>query len=144
MLDEKIPDCDYCELKFWGTLKKIHGDPPCFSCKMPDLMVANFFAWKVFATCSSQMRVVGMGTPMGIEFPAIDRAMDLVGIPDEDRDETFEKVRMVGEAYAEHVRRRQETDRSEQERASGRSSTRSAVMMPPMHGGRDRARNRDV
>ena len=89
----------------------MYGNPPCFRCKMPTLAPGNELAWRVFSVCSSQMLVVGLGAPLGLRFEAINIAMDHVGVHPDERREVFEKVRLVGEAYAEQINDRMEAER---------------------------------
>lgn len=97
---------------------------------MPTLDEDNVQAWEVFAICSSQMRVVGMGTPLGLEFAAIDRAMQIVGVHPLDRTHVFEKVRRLGEAYARQINDKAEADRNKRE---GKKTTKAQVQIPPMY-----------
>lgn len=78
---------------------------------MPVLAPENYLAWQVFSVCSSQMLVVGLGAPLGLRFEAILTAMDHVGVHPDERREIFEKVRLVGEAYAEQINARMEAER---------------------------------
>lgn len=101
---------------------------------MPELEPDNALAWRVFAVASSQMRVVGMGTPLGLEFAAIDRAMDVVGIPDPDRPFVFERVRLAGQAYAKQIRDSQESHNRERAvRNKQTVETRAGHEFPPMY-----------
>lgn len=73
------------------------------------------------------MIVVGMGTPLGLEFAAIDRSIEHHEIHPLERREVFEKVRRVGEAYANHLNKR-----SEARTAGKKKETKSSFEPPPM------------
>lgn len=78
-----------------------NGEYPCGSCKKPILNEDNVVSWNVFSFCSAQMVVAGMGTPLGIEFAAIDRAMEFFDVHPLDQDRVFNRVRILGELHAE-------------------------------------------
>lgn len=129
----------------WVALRAIYNrnnprDPmgedqePCFWCKMPDLHEDNAFAWKAFAIACSQLRVVGMGTAVGFEFSAIDRAMESVGVHPVEWDRVWHRVRRAGEAYAKSIRDREAQKERMRSAAKGtRLETKSAPDAPPMH-----------
>lgn len=97
---------------------------------MPELWPQNAKAWEVFAVASSQMRVVGMGTPLGLEFDAIDRAMDAVGVHPDDQGWMWHRVRRVGEEYANFLRKRQEAEHAAKDK--NRKTTKSSAQPPQM------------
>ena len=75
---------------------------------MPDLETRNLIPWEVFQFAASQLHVVGMGTPLGLHFSAIDRAMEFFHVHPLERDTVFNRVRRLGEEYAKLLVRRQE------------------------------------
>jgi len=99
---------------------------------MPRLLVANETAWRVFALCSSQMRVVGMGTPLGLEFSAIETALQRAGVNPVEEQETFFKVHELGLAYARHLRIKEEARQAADAKKNGQRTTRVQRQPPPM------------
>lgn len=137
-MNERIPNCDECAKTFWPMLRKRLGldedGIPCFKCKMPELWEENLLSWKVFTVAASQMRVVAMGTPLGLEFSAIDRACEYVGVPDTERRTVWNRVRRAGEAYAAQIRKAQDQKRRQEELKSKRTSTsKGGPDLPPMY-----------
>lgn len=70
---------------------------------MPELEPRNELAWQVFNFCQSQMVVAGMGTPLGIAFDAIDRAMHWFRVPRRERRRVFDQVRQLGEMWGRMI-----------------------------------------
>lgn len=71
---------------------------------MPALEPRNELAWKAFRFCQSQLVVAGMGSLLGIQFPAIDRALEHFGLRNRRAREyrrVFDQVRVLGELWAE-------------------------------------------
>ena len=137
-MNERIPNCDECARLFWPMLRKRLGldedGIPCFRCKMPDLWEENLLPWKVFTIAASQMRVVAMGTPLGLEFSAIDRACEFVGIPATEWQTVWNRVRRAGEAYAAQIRKVQDQKQRQEAAKSKRPvSTKGGPDLPPMY-----------
>lgn len=95
---------------------------------MPELLPENYLAWQVFTVCSSQMLVVGLGSPLGLRFEAIEIAIDHVGVHPDERRGIFEKVRLLGEAYAEQINARIEAERPKDKN----SAPKRGADLPPM------------
>lgn len=101
---------------------------------MPQLLEANLSAWRVFNVCSSQMRVVGMGTPIGLDIDAIDLAIARAGINEFEERDVFFKVQELGLAYARHLRIKEEARQVNEAKKAGKKipTTRVQKQPPPM------------
>jgi len=71
---------------FWETRDK---QPPCDTCR-PVIHPDNVEAIEIYGVVRNQLRVSGMGTPIDLDFAAVEFIMDLYEV--EDKKECFEKV----------------------------------------------------
>ena len=66
---------------------------PCAKCPKPfGLQAENLVTWKVFELMSTQLRVGGMGSIMGIDFAAFPVVCDAMEIPIDERSWLLEQL----------------------------------------------------
>ncbi len=70
------------------------GKPtPCGPCPKPyELSQANEVAWEVFILMSSQLRVAGMGTVLGVDISTFPAVCDVKEVPAKERRFLLDKI----------------------------------------------------
>lgn len=97
MNDPKKPKCNVCR----DIYEKKHEDPPCEKC-VPAILPGNEDALRVYLMVRNQVIVVGMGTPIDLDFNAIEFILNLYKI--RNKKEVFEKVIMVSRYILEEAK----------------------------------------
>jgi len=83
--------CEQC-YNFWT---KRNQETPCGPCPKPILASANYTAWEVFLSLTSQLKTAGMGGVLGVDYSSLPAVFEAYGVPEEHFRFEFEKIAII-------------------------------------------------
>jgi len=94
-------DCKSCKAAYrigpWDSeesKERKAGGPPCDTCR-PKVLPGNTVVMRAYGKCDDQLIFVPMGGPVAIRLEAMEAAIRLCRIPEDEADEAFEKLQLL-------------------------------------------------